>query len=101
MKFENFICNKNDDIDNAAFNLLCTIVTTSEYYNGDCPEIEWNMETIGQLVDYAENLLIKSGYNTCHPFYEGDEETPCYLGEDCERTDCPFRKERGIINDVF
>lgn len=93
MNFDGFLCNKNDDIDNAAYELLCSIAANEK--------VDWDMQIIGQLVDYTEGLLLKHGYDTCHPYYEGDTEIPCYLGKDCEYKDCVLRQyeKDGVIKD--
>ena len=88
MNFEKFLCNKNDDIDNAAHYLLYVLSSDGE--------VEWDMEMIGDLVGCAEKILQEHSIAPCHPFWEGEKRTPCYLGEDCERKECLFRKARRI-----
>lgn len=78
--FDRFIIDKNDEIDNAAFNLLSIL--------SDGQEV-WDMEKIGRLTEYAKSLIKRD--LQCHPYFEGDEEVPCYLGEDCKRTECCYR----------
>ena len=92
MRFDNFIDNKNDNIDCAAFDLLGLLASSGPDIPEYDPPVEWDMEIIGNLVDYAEHLLAEKGIAVCHPFFEGDDETPCYLGKDCKRTNCLFRK---------
>ena len=90
--FFRFLESKNDNIDCAAFDLFGLLASSGV----DIPEhdspIEWNMEIIGDLVDYAEHLLAEKGISVCHPFLEGEDETPCYIGKDCKREDCLFRQ---------
>ncbi len=91
--YEQFLENKNDRIDNAAYELLCSIASKKDStLKEDGHPVDWNMELIGDVVDFAEDLLARKGIPVCRPFYEGDEEVKCYLGTDCKRTDCPFRK---------
>lgn len=89
--FWRFLEGKNDNIDCTAFDLLGLLVSSG----ADIPEhdspIEWDMEIIGDLVDYAKHLLGEKDIAICHPFLEGEDETPCYLGKDCKRTNCMFR----------
>ncbi len=94
MMFENFLESKNDTIDCAAFDLLCVLSTNKDNLDesSDSP-ISWDMEMIGGLVDFAEDLLTKKNKPVCRPFFEGDEETPCYLGVDCKRKDCILRQK--------
>lgn len=91
--FEDYLVEKNDNIDNTAFALLCLLASKDADYDIDSPPIEWDMEIIGQLEDYAEKLLKEKYIESCRPFLEGEDETPCYLGNDCKRKDCMFRKE--------
>ena len=83
-KFENFLTEKNDEIDNAAFALIQALA-------GE--EAEWDMEIIGDIVDFADVLLIEHGYEVCHPYYEGDDRTACYKGKDCTNVECPLRNK--------
>lgn len=93
MSFNNFIDNKNDSIDCIAFDLLCLLATSKEELREDeDPPISWDVYRIGRLVEFAEELLSEKDISTCHPFFEGDDKIPCYLGKDCKRTDCIFRK---------
>lgn len=84
-RFEDFLCERNDELSNAAHDLLRLLASPK----GDAGP-DWNMELIGELLDDAEAILEKHGLKPCYPFHEGDD-TPCWRGSDCERTDCPFR----------
>jgi hypothetical protein len=88
--FESYLCDRNDDIDNAAHALLNAIAKNGE--DSD-KSIEWDMSKIGPLVDAAENILEKNGVKTCHPFYEEDD-IPCINGEDCKNPFCIFRDNK-------
>lgn len=83
--FEDFLTAHSDEIDRAAFALLCALSGS---------ELAWDMENIGTLVDSAEILLAERGVDTCRPFYEGDEEVPCISGMDCKNPSCAFRAKR-------
>lgn len=90
-KFENFLVNKNDRIDNAAFELIDALVDTTE-----CDEeesaFEWNMEYIGEVVDLIKSYLSEKGFETCHPYYEDDDRIPCFKGKSCTNACCKMRK---------
>lgn len=53
ISFEDYLCNRNDAIDNAAYQLICAM--TAQDHNEpkeDDPAVpDWNMEIIGELVD--------------------------------------------------
>lgn len=83
--FEDFLTERNDEIDRTAFALLCALSVS---------KLAWDMEKIGTLVDSAEALLAERGVDTCRPFYEGDEEVPCISGTDCKNPSCAFRAKR-------
>jgi hypothetical protein len=83
--FEDFLTERNDEIDRTAFALLCALSGS---------KLAWDMEKIGTLVDSAEALLAERGVDTCRPFYEGDEEVPCISGTDCKNPSCAFRAKR-------
>ena len=83
--FEDFVTARNDEIDNAAHALLCALSTS---------DLSWDMEKIGALVDYAEGLLTERGADVCHPFYEGEDETPCIRGADCKKPTLHFSRRQ-------
>lgn len=89
ISFEDFLTARNDEIDQAAFALLCALSGS---------QLVWDMEKIGTLVDAAEALLTERGVNTCRPFYEGEDETPCISGKDCENPMCAFRAKREAVS---
>lgn len=83
--FDNFLCDRNEDIDDAAFELLKSLVIEPEKF-------EWNQSIIGPIVDYTEGLLANNKIDICHPFYEGEDESPCFESSDCNRENCPYKK---------
>lgn len=87
--FENYLCSRNDEVDNAVYDMLCTLASVS----GEDTKPEWDMEIIGNLADYAETMLNRKSVETCRPFSKGEEETPCYLSSDCRNPNCPFRNK--------
>lgn len=94
--FEDFLCERNDVLDNAAYQLLC--MAANPDYQPDSPNglgnLEWNMALIGELLDCAEEILMKHGIATCRPFYEGEDEIICCNGEDCKNANCPLNTTR-------
>jgi len=88
-RFETFLTAKNDRIDNAAYQLACALAAKEAEPNEDA--LEWDMAYIGEIVEAAEQVLKEHGFNTCYPFYEGDDRTPCYCGKDCTAADCPLK----------
>ena len=91
ISFEDYLCNRNDAIDNAAYQLICAM--TAQDHNEpkeDDPAVpDWNMEIIGELVDAAEEIIQEKAGHTCHPFYSDSEETSGFrlVLQDQERRD--------------
>jgi len=81
--FENYLVQKNDEIDNAAFDLINALQN-----KGNGGEIEWSMEIIGEVTCAVEALLAEK-YDPCHPFHSDD--SPCYMTDECKSKDCPFK----------
>ena len=77
ISFEDYLCNRNDAIDNAAYQLICAMTAQ-----------DWNMEIIGELVDAAEEIIQEKAGHTCHPFYS--DSIPCYQTGDCKNQYCAF-----------
>lgn len=89
-RFEDFLAERNDELDNAAYGLAQQMLSA----NGVLPsedEFPWNMEIIGAILDAAEDVLNEKGYHPCWPYHE-NEDTPCYVLEDCKHKDCPLKK---------
>lgn len=92
--FDDFICEKCDELDNLAYNLLCAVAAKNNTQTDETDIVPWDMSQIAELEDAAKDILHESNIPVCHPFYEGDEETPCYQGSSCDKKNCPFiRKE--------
>lgn len=72
---EVFLTERNDAIDNAVFEAICSLVHES------CA-LEWDMEVIGEIEDVIESSLIKKGIITCHPWCDEDENI-CYKIDRC------------------
>lgn len=70
---DNFLCERNDEIDNATYEAICTMADSDD-------EVEWSMELIGEINEFIENLLEEHGIPTCHPYYADD--VICYKTAD-------------------
>ena len=90
-KFENFLIAKNDRIDNAAFELIKALVSSSEKEED---AVEWDMEYIGAVVDMVESYLEERGFQVCHPYYGGEGRTPCVDCGYCSNENCSLKKEK-------
>lgn len=98
IQFESFLDDKNDRIDCYAYDLLCLLATPNKALDVLAPSVGWDVELIEELVDCAEKILAKRHIPVCRPFYEGNDEIPCYLGEDCKRKDCQLRQKLAQTN---
>jgi len=61
---------RQDEVDNAVFS-LCKLMTEDD-------SLEWNMEFIGQIVDYAADVLTRGGHKVYYPTIVENED-----GESC------------------
>ena len=50
---------RNDDIDNAVFDCICTLT--------EQPELEWDMQIIGEVTDSIKLILKTFGLKVRHP----------------------------------
>ena len=88
--FEDYLCERNDTIDNAAYQLIGVLTAEDPGASlEDDPAVpDWNMEIIGELVDAAEEIIQEKAGHTCHPFY--CDSIPCYQTGDCKNQYCAF-----------
>lgn len=90
--FEDYLCERNDLIDNAAYMLIG--VLTAENPDGplefDPAAPEWDMAIIGEVVDAVKEIIVEKVGYTCHPFYCDD--VPCYLTDECDNKHCTMRR---------
>lgn len=87
--FEDVLIEKNDEIDNAAYNLAVALVRANN--PGEAEAIlPWDMSIIGEIVDAAEEILQKKGYKTCHPYYCDEGEISCPESGTCSNPNCPL-----------
>lgn len=84
--FEDFLTERGDIIDGAAFDLLFALSGKT---------LEWDISIIRELVEYAEQILKEKDVPFCDPYYESSdadiESKPCAINgcENCK--DCMFK----------
>lgn len=91
-QFEDFLVSRNDELDNAVYQLLRLMLALPEEEADDDDPFPWDMQYIGEAEDCIEEMLKGFGHFVCHPYHEGEDETPCYRGSDCQRKTCPFKE---------
>lgn len=87
MDFENFLCQKGDEIDNAAYALAIALLRT----DNETPDKEilpWDINIIRSIVVVAEAILQKNGKESCNPCYI--DEIMCSKIKRCKKHPCPF-----------
>ena len=90
-RFEDFLVERNDAIDNAAYFLALTML----YEGGKFPEgdeFPWSMEIIGAILESTTKVLEEHGHHACWPYHGNDDDTPCYVLDDCKHKDCPLKR---------
>lgn len=107
-KFDTFLSNQNDNIDNAVLALVQALARNKK--------VEWNAEWGGAIVNSVISILSKYDIKCCYPFYGieeivsaddpelnyGTERMPCYRdGVRCEYSGevCMFCNEHCIVKD--
>lgn len=86
--FEDFLVERNDELDNAAHELaLLMLSANSTPLEGS--EFPWNMEIIGAILESIKSILEERGYLTCWPYHEN--ETPCMDTDSCKYEHCPLK----------
>lgn len=90
--FEDYLCERNDTIDNAAYQLIgvLTAEDPGASLEDDPATPNWDMAIIGEVVDAVKEIIIEKVGYTCHPFY--CDEVPCYLTDECDNNHCPLRR---------
>ena len=91
-RFENYLVERNDDIDNTANALMRLLLALPEEEDTENDPFPWDMSLIGEVEEFTTSLLAEHGHLVCHPYYEGEGEIPCYRGVDCQRKSCPFKE---------
>lgn len=84
--FESYFISKNDEVDNAAFDLIGALALSP---------VKWNMEIIGEVEEAVKDVLATYHIDICHPFIL-DDETPCFQSDDCWNINCPFKSNNTL-----
>lgn len=79
--FDDFLCERADEIDSAALRLLSTLADT---------ELTWNAYFASMPLDAAESILRESGIEVCWPYYCDENRVPCYRSGTCKNKVCKF-----------
>lgn len=90
--FEDYLCGRNDRIDNACYELICALATTD--YRQDDAIPEWDMAIIGEANDAVKQILHDAAIHICHPYY--CDNVPCYLAGDCDNLYCLFKSRENV-----
>ena len=95
MNFEDYLCEQNETIYDCAYRLLCAMVEPgTDPFDEPIP---WDAEMISHVVGSAEATLDIRGIYACYPFY-GDDDKPCYLGNECQKPNCPMKRSAANEN---
>lgn len=79
--FENYLCERNDTIDNAAYQLIgvLTAEDPGASLEDDPATPNWDMAIIGEVVDAVKEIIIeKVGYGVVSSSGFGDGSYVCY-----------------------
>lgn len=90
MNFDDYLCERGDDIDNAIWSFILDISHKKD------SDIDWDMSLIGPIADYVVGFLNRKGFEICRPFNTIDpimeDSIPCYMSRDrCKF--CKFNPE--------
>ena len=97
LNFENYLCSQNETIYSCAYWLLCAMAEPEvDPFESRDEIIAWDVRMIVEVVETAEAVLEEHGIHPCYPFY-GDDDKPCYLGNECQKPNCPMK--RSAAND--
>ena len=84
-RFEDFLTERNDAIDNASYALAVTLLRLNPSL-ADEEILPWDMEIIGSINESVQRILEEHGHPVCWPYHE--DAIPCYQTTACEKTDC-------------
>lgn len=92
LNFENYLCSQNETIYGCAYWLLCAMAEPeADPFESRDEIIPWDVGMIVEVVETAEAVLEKHGIHPCYPFH-GDDDKPCYLGNECQKPNCPMKR---------
>lgn len=83
--FEDFLIERNDELDNAAYELTLNMLCLDSRHDNE-RKFPWNMEIIGSILEHTQQLLEAHGYPACWPYHEND--MPCYQTASCKKEGC-------------
>lgn len=90
--FERYLEYKGDEIDNAAYALVASLLRTHpDQKNEDV--LPWDMSVIAPIVEAAQEKLKQIGRQTCWPYFE--EALECHRTGSCKNKRCYFDDEKG------
>lgn len=87
-QFENFLKERNDEIDHLSYQLAVTLLKQNPSDDDDVV-LPWNMEIIGAINEAVLAILKERNKHGCWPYYEN--EIPCYMTNTCEVRGCLFK----------
>ncbi|WP_455436350.1 hypothetical protein [Hungatella hathewayi] len=85
MNFDNFLVERNDVLDNAAYGLALKMLGLDNQPDSESA-FPWDMEIIGAMLESAQDILKEHGYAVCWPYHEDD--VPCCQTASCKKADC-------------
>lgn len=83
--FDDFLAERNDELDNAAYGLALTMLGLDNQPDRETA-FPWNMEIIGAMLENTQDILKEHGYAVCWPYHE--DEVPCCQTASCKKADC-------------
>ncbi len=96
-KFEDYMLQKNDEIDNAAYALAAALIRTSPEQTNE-EVLEWDIDLISSITSAAIGELKKFGKDNCYPFTD-DKQIPCFRSDHCKNKNCPH--ENAAIAEIL
>lgn len=88
-QFEHFLVERNDELDNAAYDLALKMLDLDNQPNRE-KAFPWSMEIIGAMLESAQEILEEHGYAVCWPYHEDD--VPCCQSATCKKTICSLKE---------
>lgn len=95
--FDDYLLQRNDELDNAAYGLALKMLGLDNQKDSESA-FPWDMEIIGAILESVQKILADYGYDVCWPYHEND--VPCYQTVNCKKTACLLKgrpqKEREL-----
>lgn len=77
LDFDDFLMRRNERLEAAARDMA------NAFLAGTLPQ-ECATNVIWEILDASEGILSSHGIHTCYPGFVGENETPCYLFDECD-----------------